>query len=123
MYIRDWHYTAKFFNKGSDWDGFLCLYLTDEGVQILPQFDTYQPQIITYNMLEGILDKHTIHTILTWMSSLHGVPKTEESLVLSELEPSKNPWKHDNKTGYLKDSKILQTLSHNGMLHVFDKSE
>ena len=25
MYIHNWHYSAKFFNKGSDWNGFLCI--------------------------------------------------------------------------------------------------
>lgn len=123
MYIHDWHHSSKFFNKGLNWNGFLCLYLNDKGVQILPQHDTYEPQIITYNITEGKLDKHTIHTILTWMSLLHGVPKTQGSLRLSELESSKNPWEHENKIGYLKDSKILQTMSHNGLLNVFNQSQ
>ena len=74
-------------------------------------------------MVGGELDRHTIHTILTWMSSLHSVPKTQESLILSGLKSSKNPWKHVNKIGYLKDSKILQTLSHNGKLNVFNQSQ
>ena len=123
MYILHWHHNMKFFNKGSDWNGFLGLYVVDEGVQILPQFDTYLPQIITYNKVNNKMDKYTIHIILTWMSSLHGVPKTQTTLMLSELESSKNPWKHDNKIGYLKDSKILQKISHNGMLNVFNQSQ
>ena len=123
LYINDWHHSMKFFNKGSDWNGFLCLYLNDEGVQILQQSDTYEPQIITYNMVGGKFNRHRIHTILTWMSSLHGLPKTQGSLILSELESSINPWEHDNKIGYLKDSKILQTLFHNGELNVFNQSK
>lgn len=52
------------------------------------------------------------------------VAKTElGSLILSELESSINPWEHDNKIGYLKDSKILQTLYHNGKLNVFNQSQ
>ena len=93
--------------------------MNDEGVQILQQHDTYEPQIVTYNMVGGNLDRHTINTILTSISSLHGVPKTEGSLILSQLESSKNPFKHDTRTGHLKDSKILQYLSHDGRLHAF----
>lgn len=55
---------------------------------------------------------------------LHGVPKTQVScLILSQLESTKNPWKHENKIGYLKNSKILQALSHNGKLNMFKKSQ
>ena len=91
MYTHDWHHSAMFHNKESNWNGFLCLYLSDEGVEILPQYNTYEPQIITYNMLGDKLDKHTIHTILTWISSLYGAAKTQGSLLLSQLEPYKNP--------------------------------
>lgn len=77
-------------------------------------------------MVGGKLDSHTIHTILTWMSTLHGVPNTQKSL-LSQLETSKNPWNRDNRIGYLKDSnnnsKILQTIYKNGTLNVFHKSQ
>jgi hypothetical protein len=65
IYIHDWHHIAKFFNKAASCNGFLCLYLSDKGVQILTQHDTYDPQIITYDMKGGALDKHTINTILT----------------------------------------------------------
>ena len=67
MYIFDWHHSGKFFNKGSNWNGFFCLYLNDQGVQILPQYNTYEPQIITYNKVGGKFDRHSIHIILTWM--------------------------------------------------------
>ena len=70
--------TVRSFRVRFKW---LCLYLKYEGVQLLPQYDTYEPQIITYVMLGGELDRHTIHTILKWMSSLYGVTKTQGSLV------------------------------------------
>lgn len=54
-YIHDWHHTVNFFNKGTHSNGFLCLYLTDEGIQILPQYDTYEPQNIAYNMVGGCI--------------------------------------------------------------------
>jgi hypothetical protein len=123
MYIHDWHGSNGFFNKASDCNGFICLYVNPVGVQILPQHNTYEPQIIAYNITGDKHDRHAIHTILKWMSMLHGVPKTEKSLVLSELEPSKNPWKHDIKTGFLKEGRVIQTLRYNGLLDVFNSSE
>lgn len=65
IYILDFHHKVGFLNKASACNGFLCLYLDDKGVQILPQYNTYEPQIITYNMLGSELDRHSIHTIFT----------------------------------------------------------
>lgn len=89
-----------FFNKGCDWNSFLCLSVTDNGIEILEQNNTYEPQIITYNMTGDKFHRHSINTMLTWMSSLHGVPLTDESLVLKNLSYTKNPYPHDNRIGY-----------------------
>lgn len=100
MYIHDWHQKNGFFNKGCDWNGFLCLSVTDNGIEILEQNNTYVPQIITYNITDDRFNIHSIHTMLTWMSLLHGVPHSEKSIVLKNLWFTQNPHPHDNRIGY-----------------------
>lgn len=123
MYICDWHTSAKFYNKAADCNGFLCLYVNEHGVQLLPQYDTYEPQVISFNMVGNEFNKHSIHVIFTWISMLNGVPKTDKSLMLSQLNASKNPWELHTTVGSFQNSKILQTLSLNGQLHVFNQNQ
>lgn len=51
------------------------MYLSDKSVQILPQYNTYNPQMITYNMVGDKFNKHLIHVILTRINTLHGKHK------------------------------------------------
>lgn len=123
MYINDWHHKQGFFNKGWKWNGFFCLSVTDNDVEILEQNNTYEPQIITYDMKGDRFHRHSIHTILTWMSSLHGVTNADKSVVLKKLPFTKNPYPHDNRIGYLKKNKILQTISQDGTLKAINQSQ
>jgi hypothetical protein len=63
MYIHDWHDSKGFFNKAPVSNGFLCLYVNPDGVQIIPQHNTYEPQIIAYDVTGDKHDRHAIHTI------------------------------------------------------------
>ena len=105
-------------NKGSEWSEFLALFVNKQGVQLMPQRNNYRPQVMTYNVLGNKYERHSIHLIFKYMANLHGVPKVENSLILSKLELSKNPWFTDEEVGKVNHGTYSNTafLGCNGKL-------
>ena len=61
-------------------------------IEIMQQHDTFNPSFISYNILsEDPKDRDSVHSILTYMSSLHGVPRAGPTTILKDMEPSPNP--------------------------------
>lgn len=71
VYSPDFHSSIlNFNNKGTSFDGMLGLYVNNKGVRILPQYDTYYPQTLFYDINGNKDNKISIVAILGYMSTL-----------------------------------------------------
>lgn len=95
IYIQDAH--SCYINKGHDFNGFLCLRATNEGVTLVEQKDIFAPQITWYDMIGSDSD-------------ISGAKYDKHSTA-----PVSKHLKSHQIVG-IQDSKILQMMKHDGKL-------
>lgn len=70
VFSTDFHSASgNFPNKGPNFDGMLGLYVNNKGIRVLPQYDTYYPQALFYDIKDKA-NKISITAILGYMSTL-----------------------------------------------------
>lgn len=108
--------------------GFLCLQATNNGVSIVPQKDTFAPQIVWYDafnqseMGPSHMDKMAIHMLFTYMRMHYGVPNININNI-NDLHstPISKYLEHPQTIGAKIDSEdserlVLVELNHHGKL-------
>lgn len=127
IYIHDIH--SNFPNKGKDYNGFLSLIAMNEGVKLNKQFDSYEPQIVWYDLAAVDTtypreDKHSIHMIFSYLRMHYGAPHityVDSNSTLSHASVSKLLEKP--QPIYRGKSDILEMLDHQGKLSVFKSNQ
>lgn len=107
IYVRDWHSVNGFPLKVPEANGFLCLYVDNKGVHIVPQYNTFKPQVITYSLWsKGAADKHAIHVLMNYIRTTPKVASIGKNLMLKELNNTPNPWSHGHALGIIGGNRI-----------------
>lgn len=123
IYIDGIH--KNYLNKSSSVSGFLCLYVTQEGVEILPQKDTFRPQVVWYDtrntgQQHSAQDKHAIHILFTYLEMHYGVPNIDKVNIDNlSIAPVSKLVMYPQTLGYTLDkdaNPILVQLIDNGRL-------
>jgi len=70
FYDPDYHTSHRFYLKNKEYDGFLGLHFDGSGVKVLPQFNTWYPQMKVYDLNGDITHKLSCHALFKFISIL-----------------------------------------------------
>ncbi len=125
LYVQDWHSDNGFDLKFYKFNGLLGLYFDREGVKILPQENTFYPQIMFFDMFdkENPVNIFSVLCALHYFSTIKSAPSIADSHNQFRLSHHTN-WKHSksligtlansNKEFYMNgDGKLKNSLDGN----------
>lgn len=87
LYVQDWHSTNNFGLKGYQFNGLLGLYFDKGGLKIIPQENTYYPQMMYFDPFYSInpFEKFSVFCLFNYLSTIESAPTiemTDNGLVL-----------------------------------------
>jgi hypothetical protein len=75
LYDQDFHVKNNYHLKGTIFDGLLGLYVDNYNVKILPQVNTFFPQVMAYEFYNNNpIHEKSIHTIFKYMTTCRETP-------------------------------------------------
>lgn len=79
LFKPDWHSSHNYNLKGKEFDGLLGLYADKNGVHIIPQANTLNPQMMMFDLYsKNKVDRYNINAVFSYMACLSGAPDIED---------------------------------------------